>query len=187
MYTASWHFLGLHPSHPIPLSLPHHFLPRDTAPEPICPHGQRIQARPTRRPQRSCRKGGSELSSGVKASSSHGHSHGGSAPWGCLRSCPCPASMAKWTGIYPQPPAVASPSTANSTASSPAASASRMEACRNRSVPSWHSCCQPSVGRSSRLRSRLGRAVWPRAWVSSRCAGREKGLVCRANGPDLAC
>jgi hypothetical protein len=39
---------------------------------------QRIQARPVRRPQRSCRKGGSELSSRVRASSSHGSSHGGS-------------------------------------------------------------------------------------------------------------
>ena len=37
---------------------------------------QRIQARPARRPQKSCRKGGSELSSGVRASdarSDQGH------------------------------------------------------------------------------------------------------------------
>lgn len=87
--------------------------------------------------------------------------------------------------MYPQPPAaVDSPRPASSTAISPATRASRVEACRNRSVPRWHSCCQPSTGRSSRLRSRLGRAVWPRAWVSSRCAGRETGFMCQVSRPN---
>ena len=144
---------------------------------------QRIQARPARRPQKSCRKGGSELSNGVRASSSHGRSQGGRAPRGRRGREPCPASMARWTGMYPQPPAALdTPRPASSTASSPEASASRPEACRNRSVPRWRSCCQPDVGRSSRLSSRLGRAVWPRACVSSRCAGGEKGLMCQVRG-----
>lgn len=92
--------------------------------------------------------------------------------------------MARWTGMYPQPPAALdTPRPASSTAISPAARASRMEACRNRSVPRWHSCHQPSVGRSNRLNSRLGRAVWPTTWVSSLCAGREKRLICQISGP----
>lgn len=87
--------------------------------------------------------------------------------------------------MYPQPPTTLdTPRPASRTAISPVARASRAEACRNRRVPRWHSCCQPSAGRSSRLRSRLGRAVWPRAWVSSRCAGREKGFMCQVRGPN---
>lgn len=84
VHTASWH-VGPDPLLPVPSQAPLGSSQQNPHVHMSPGPRQRIQATPARRPQKSCRKGGSELSSGVRARSSQGRSQGGIAPRGCLR------------------------------------------------------------------------------------------------------